>query len=142
MKLALGRELDYMVTKHYDMHPDAAVRPRLASIYFGGGTPSLARIDTLQYIVDKASKIFGITSPSEQLEITLEVNPDRMDIDLLSDFKKHVNVNRVSLGVQALNDSDLKFLGRTHNAKDAKDAIRRCNSLFDKKTGVLRSKRQ
>ncbi|GAM22463.1 hypothetical protein SAMD00019534_056380, partial [Acytostelium subglobosum LB1] len=125
MKQAMCKELTNIVSKYYPLRT-----PKLTSIYFGGGTPSLAHIDTLQTVVQTAATTFG--TPLDSLEITLEVNPDRMDIERLVEFKRHAHINRVSLGVQALNDADLAYLGRTHTAKDARAAIMACNEHFDR----------
>ncbi|EFA75993.1 hypothetical protein PPL_10571 [Heterostelium album PN500] len=139
MKQSFLTELNQIVKKYYG--ENGSDLPKLTSIYFGGGTPSLAPVDTITSIVNESLKLFNVDrqqllqqhqndNHDHSLEITLEVNPDKIDIDKLSDFKNHSLINRVSLGVQAFNDKDLKFLGRTHTANDAKQAISKCNQLF------------
>lgn len=92
---------------------------QLDSIYFGGGTPSLWPIHLLSRVVELATKVF---SPVPNLEVTLEVNPGGVSLDLMRDFAA-CGVNRVSLGVQSLDDGMLKTLTRDHTAADARRAV-------------------
>jgi oxygen-independent coproporphyrinogen-3 oxidase len=99
----------------------AARRPRfdgrrLASLYLGGGTPSLLRADTLARIVASVRDAFP---PVSDVEITLEVNPSTVERARLPDFRA-AGVNRISLGAQSFDDATLKRLGRAHRV----DAIR------------------
>jgi len=106
----------------------------LTSIYFGGGTPSLAKVGTLVRVMETIRNLYP-AADVDQCEITLEVNPDQKDLrDLLKDFKKYVGINRVSLGIQALNDSDLKYLGRTHTTAQAIESVRISQDLFERIT--------
>ncbi|HVH20242.1 MAG TPA: radical SAM family heme chaperone HemW [Myxococcota bacterium] len=89
---------------------------RLASLYLGGGTPSLLRADTLARIVESVRAAFP---PAGDVEITLEVNPSTVERARLPDFRA-AGVNRISLGAQSFDDATLKRLGRAHRA----DAIR------------------
>lgn len=88
---------------------------KVESIFFGGGTPSLIEP---QYITTIINKITSLWSCSDSLEISLEANPNTNHNNLFSDLKS-AGINRLSLGVQALNDDDLKFLGRTHSLSEA-----------------------
>lgn len=85
----------------------------LASIYFGGGTPSLFKEAYFEQILSWFSSC---------KEITIEANPDEVDEKKLSAFFK-AGINRISFGVQSLDDTSLQTLGREHNAKKAKQAI-------------------
>jgi oxygen-independent coproporphyrinogen-3 oxidase len=87
--------------------------PRLKydTVYFGGGTPSLLDVEEIE-------KILGELSIGENAEITLEVNPQTVDIKKLERLKK-IGINRLSIGIQSFNDEKLKVLGRIHNRKMA-----------------------
>ncbi len=87
----------------------------IVSIYFGGGTPLLFGPKAIETIL-------SWISPSASAEITLEANPENVTKELMQAFK-HTGINRVSLGVQSLDDSSLAILGRTHASKTAKNAI-------------------
>ena len=100
------------------------------SIYFGGGTPSILSPQTIEIILNELAKSYQIENHAE---ITLEANPNTYDENMFLNFKKS-GVNRLSLGVQALNAADLKFLGRTHSLDDALKAIATGVKTFDKFT--------
>ena len=94
------------------------------SLYLGGGTPSLLSGESVKDIVSAAKACFTL---SEDCEITLECNPGTVDVKKLRDFLC-AGVNRISLGVQSLNDTELSALGRLHNAEGAKSAIEQAHS--------------
>ena len=100
---------------------------KVQSIFFGGGTPSLMNLKTVEKLIDAVFCLWGKT---ENVEITLEANPNSDRAHLFSDLKK-AGVNRLSLGVQALNSDDLKFLGRTHTLKEAYKSIDEVLKVFD-----------
>jgi oxygen-independent coproporphyrinogen-3 oxidase len=108
---ALLRELD-----HYAA--DAKER-KLTSIFFGGGTPSLMEPATVAAVIARAGEHWPFAA---DIEITLEANPTSVEAGKFAGFRS-AGVNRVSLGVQALNDADLKFLGRHHSAAEARAAL-------------------
>lgn len=85
------------------------------TIFFGGGTPSLMPSDCLERIIKTISDNFRIVPDAE---ITMESNPATLDVEKLRAVKS-IGVNRISIGVQSLDDDKLKFLGRKHNAHDA-----------------------
>lgn len=89
------------------------------SIFFGGGTPSLMSPDTVHALINEVTKIWPT---SNDIEITLEANPTSVEAPKFKQFAS-AGVNRVSLGVQALNNEDLKRLGRKHDVKEALQAI-------------------
>ncbi|MDO1560141.1 radical SAM family heme chaperone HemW [Brevundimonas sp. 2R-24] len=91
---------------------------RLVSIHFGGGTPSLADPAFIAAVVDEAAALF---SPAHDLEIALEANPTDAESGRYADFAA-AGVNRLSLGVQSLDDGALRFLGRDHEAAEARRA--------------------
>jgi oxygen-independent coproporphyrinogen-3 oxidase len=91
----------------------------LHSVYFGGGTPSLMKVETVAAVLDFISQHWRL---SNDVEVTLEANPSSVEIDRFQGYQV-AGVNRVSLGVQALNDADLKKLGRIHSVKEAYKAL-------------------
>jgi oxygen-independent coproporphyrinogen-3 oxidase len=101
-------------------------RPKLASIFFGGGTPSLMPGAVVAAVLSEAERIFGFAS---DIEITLEANPTSVDAARFRDYRA-AGVNRVSLGVQALNDADLKALGRLHTVDEALRAVALAQATF------------
>ncbi|MEQ9815285.1 MAG: radical SAM family heme chaperone HemW [Azospirillaceae bacterium] len=92
---------------------------RLTSIFFGGGTPSLMEPRTVAAIVARAAEIWRL---DDGIEVTLEANPTSVEAGRFRDFAL-AGINRVSLGVQALDDGDLAFLGREHGAGEALAAV-------------------
>ncbi len=99
---------------------------RLTSIFFGGGTPSLMPPATAARLVERATTLW---TPADDVEITLEANPTSTEAALLRDFRA-AGVNRLSLGVQALDDGDLAMLGRGHSAREALAAVDLAGRLF------------
>jgi oxygen-independent coproporphyrinogen-3 oxidase len=103
---------------------------RLDSIFFGGGTPSLMAPGTVAAVIDRALAHWpaagGQASP---IEVTLEANPTSVEAARLRAFRD-AGVNRVSLGVQALDDASLASLGREHSAGEALAAVELAGSLF------------
>lgn len=101
-------------------------RRRLTSIFFGGGTPSLMRPSAIGALIDDAARFHDIAA---DIEITLEVNPTHLEMQRLSDFRL-AGINRVSIGVQSLDDAALRILGRGHSAAEAIRVIRTARRLF------------
>jgi oxygen-independent coproporphyrinogen-3 oxidase len=100
----------------------------VSSIFFGGGTPSLMQPSSVQAILDCIGKHWTI---APDVEITLEANPTSVEATRFRGFRA-AGVNRVSLGVQALDDASLKELGRLHTAQEALDAVAVARSIFDR----------
>ena len=98
------------------------------SLYFGGGTPSTMQPETVQAIIDQVRSLWRCVN---DIEITLEANPTSIEADKFLAFKG-AGVNRVSVGVQAFNDFDLKFLGRQHSADEARKALQIAGDVFDR----------
>jgi putative oxygen-independent coproporphyrinogen III oxidase len=115
---ALLRELD-----HYGAATGSRV---LASVFFGGGTPSLMNPATVAAVLDRAA-LHWRAAPD--CEVTLEANPTSVEAARLMDFRA-AGVNRASLGVQALDDRALKFLGRGHDAGEARAAVALAARIF------------
>ena len=100
----------------------------LTSIFFGGGTPSLMPPEIVGRVIDRAH---GHWSVGEDLEVTLEANPTSFESGRFAALRA-VGVNRVSLGVQALDDGALRFLGRGHDAQSARSAVAAARQIFDR----------
>ena len=101
---------------------------RVHSVFFGGGTPSLMKPATTAAIIDEIAKLWPMEAGAE---ITLEANPSSVEAERFRGYRA-AGVNRVSLGVQALNDPDLKALGRLHNHAEALAALDIARSTFDR----------
>jgi putative oxygen-independent coproporphyrinogen III oxidase len=106
----------------------AALTPgrRAASVFFGGGTPSLMAPETVAAVIERIGERWGW---AEAPEITLEANPTSVEAGRFAAYEK-AGVNRVSLGVQALADADLGALGRGHSAAQALAAIALARDIF------------
>jgi coproporphyrinogen III oxidase-like Fe-S oxidoreductase len=111
-----------------DLAHEASVLPgrKLQSIFFGGGTPSLMPPATVAAILDAAERAWGF---AEGIEITLEANPSSVEAARFADLAS-AGVNRVSLGLQSLDDQALKFLGRAHDVNEGQAALATAQSVF------------
>jgi putative oxygen-independent coproporphyrinogen III oxidase len=119
---AIARELGYVASLQEQP------RPVVEAIFFGGGTPSLMRGKSVASTLETIAKLWPL---DPNIEITLESNPASADATRFRDYNA-AGVNRLSLGVQALNDCALKMLGRLHNVAEAKSAIRLALSTFER----------
>ena len=100
----------------------------VSSIFFGGGTPSLMRPATVDAVLDAVARHWRL---ADDVEITLEANPTSVEAERFRGYRV-AGVNRVSLGVQALDDGVLLALGRTHSAREALDAVAIARAAFDR----------
>ncbi|XP_063816771.1 radical S-adenosyl methionine domain-containing protein 1, mitochondrial [Pseudophryne corroboree] len=105
---------------------------RVSSVFFGGGTPSLASPSTINAVLEVISKYAYLP---QDAEITLEANPTSSRKSKLQQFRD-VGVNRLSIGVQSLDDCDLALLGRTHTASDAQLTLQEACKIFQGHTSV------
>lgn len=101
---------------------------KIHSIFFGGGTPSLMPPEMAGRLLDCAEKLWGF---EDNIEITLEANPTTIETGRFEAFHA-AGINRVSIGVQSLNDADLKYLGRAHGRDQALFAIKEAAKIFDR----------
>ena len=102
----------------------------LSSIFFGGGTPSLMPPDLVDALLSKAERFWGF---DQDIEITLEANPTSFEAGRFRDLAQ-AGVNRVSLGIQSLDDDALRFLGREHSVHEALWALEQAQSRFGRVT--------
>ena len=100
----------------------------VSTIFFGGGTPSLMQPETVAAILDGIGRHWTV---APDVEVTLEANPTSVEAERFRGFRA-AGVNRVSLGVQALDDASLKDLGRLHTAEEALKAVAIARSVFDR----------
>ena len=101
---------------------------RTETIFFGGGTPSLMKPETVEVLLESIHSAWPIEGDAE---ITLEANPSSVEAERFKGYRA-AGINRVSLGVQALNDADLKSLGRLHSVSEALSALDVAQSTFDR----------
>ena len=99
----------------------------IESIYFGGGSPSLLPASFFHKTIKLVKNYFKL---SDNVEVTLEANPNDLSLENLKDLKKS-GVNRISLGVQSFEDDELKMMNRIHNANQALKAIEWTSKVFD-----------
>uniref|UniRef100_UPI0037E9396B radical S-adenosyl methionine domain-containing protein 1, mitochondrial n=1 Tax=Semicossyphus pulcher TaxID=241346 RepID=UPI0037E9396B len=104
----------------------------ITSVFFGGGTPSLAHPSTIAAVLDTVSRRVNL---SDKAEVTLEVNPTPQGMSKLEDYCR-AGVNRFSIGVQSLQDEDLKVLGRDHSSHQALKTIEEARRLCPGKVSV------
>lgn len=108
-------------------HNRQTTGPReVTSIFIGGGTPSLMDPETVSEILKAVQAAWTVPNG---IEITMEANPSSVEATRFEGYRQ-AGVNRVSMGVQALNNKDLKFLGRLHNVAEAKRAISLARAIF------------
>ncbi len=112
----------------YERATNKNFRPVVETIFFGGGTPSLMQGRSVGRILQKIAALWPMANDPE---ITLEANPASADAARFADYRA-AGVNRVSLGVQALNDADLKKLGRLHDVAEARAALKMAMGVFDR----------
>ena len=123
-------EARYLAAFKQELAAQAAMAPgrTVGSIFFGGGTPSLMQPSTVGAILDI---IAGLWPIHDSVEVTLEANPTSVEAERLRGYRA-AGVNRVSLGIQAMNDPDLRALGRLHSADEARTAIAAAASIFER----------
>jgi putative oxygen-independent coproporphyrinogen III oxidase len=111
-----------------DMRHEAALLPgrKISSIFFGGGTPSLMPPATVAALIAEAAALWGLT---DACEITLEANPNSVEVANFAALAA-AGVNRVSIGVQSFDPQALVFLGRAHDADEARRAIATAQAHF------------
>jgi len=107
------------IEKELAIREDYLTDKKIETIYFGGGTPSVLKKEELQKLLELISANYDV---STNAEITFEANPDDLSPEYLDQLISS-GINRLSIGIQSFSDSDLKFMGRRHNAQQAIDAV-------------------
>jgi oxygen-independent coproporphyrinogen III oxidase len=118
-------EMILAIIKELDIQKEYLANQTVETIYFGGGTPSLLSGDEVSVIIEAIQIRFKL---SDFPEITLEANPDDLDLQKLRAFKNTL-INRFSIGVQSFFDEDLKWMNRAHQANEAESAIKRAQDF-------------
>jgi oxygen-independent coproporphyrinogen-3 oxidase len=118
-------EMMVLIGKELDSRLQAFQNETVETIYFGGGTPSLIRPEVIKDMINKASKGLKIIA---DLEVTLEANPEDMQVEALKAWKE-AGVNRLSIGVQSFDEALLRSMNRSHSADEARQAIQRSKDL-------------
>ncbi len=93
---------------------------KVNTIYFGGGTPSMLSVKEISTIINPINDFFDV---ADDVEITLEANPDDLSNEKISDIKNYTQVNRLSIGIQSFFDDDLHYLNRVHSSEQAQKSI-------------------
>jgi oxygen-independent coproporphyrinogen-3 oxidase len=119
MVLALAKELQ--------MRKSEFENEVVETIYFGGGTPSVLKIEEIQFLIAAVYKNFSV---SENPEITLEANPDDLSKERIIELSKSP-INRLSIGVQSFFEDDLAMMNRAHNSTDAIECLIEATKYFD-----------
>ncbi|MDD5402752.1 MAG: coproporphyrinogen-III oxidase family protein, partial [Dehalococcoidales bacterium] len=123
----LGDIAKYMQAVKYEISQRIDGR-QLKSVYFGGGTPSLAPVRYIKSLMESISRYFP---KSGKTEVSLEANPCTIDNTCLKDLL-NAGINRLSIGLQSLDDGELSTLGRLHNSQQALEAVKHARSAgFD-----------
>jgi oxygen-independent coproporphyrinogen-3 oxidase len=124
-RAALLRELDYYAGHYAGAGRDGRT---VTSVFFGGGTPSLMEPATVAAVLERVATLWPV---ARDVEVTLEANPTSVEASRFQAFRA-AGVNRVSLGIQALDDQSLARLGRRHSAAEALAAIGLAARTFDR----------
>lgn len=108
------------IEKELELRKNFMPHSSIETIYFGGGTPGSVELEKLQRIIDLIGKQFEL---SEKAEITIEINPDNVSKEWISNLRK-TNFNRLSIGIQSFDDTHLKWMNRSHSSKQADYAVK------------------
>jgi len=114
-------EIEYTesILRELELYRNEVQDVGLTSIFLGGGTPSLFDPKSIEKII---SKIYQITRPADNLEVSLEVNPKTADLDKLKGLRS-IGINRISVGVQSFSERKLNFLGRINAPEDSRKIL-------------------
>ncbi len=135
-ELAHGIDGDKIINEYIEAlkcYVDLLPKRKIKSIFFGGGTPSLISPQNIAKLIDFICNKWNICT---NIEISLEANPNSNHPNMFKDLHL-AGVNRLSLGIQALNEQDLRFLGRTHNLKEAQQSLEEVVKIFNNHSADL-----
>ncbi|WP_228411503.1 radical SAM family heme chaperone HemW [Epilithonimonas vandammei] len=122
---SLKDEMLSAIKKEIQLRHNELENKTLKSLYFGGGTPSVLSVDEIKSLLDEIQKYFSF---DENIEITLESNPDDLNKNFLKELSQ-TEINRLSIGTQSFFDEDLKLMNRAHNASEAESSIKRAQDF-------------
>ena len=122
---SLKDEMLSAIKKEIQLRHNELENKTLKSLYFGGGTPSVLSVDEIKSLIDEIQKYFSF---DENIEITLESNPDDLNENFLKELSQ-TEINRLSIGTQSFYDEDLKLMNRAHNASEAESSIKRAQDF-------------
>ena len=122
---SLKDEMLSAIKKEIQLRHNELENKTLKSLYFGGGTPSVLSGDEIKSLLDEIQKYFSF---DENIEITLESNPDDLNKNFLKELSQ-TEINRLSIGTQSFFDEDLKLMNRAHNASEAESSIKRAQDF-------------
>ena len=123
MVLALAKELQLRKNElHQELELDV-----IDTIYFGGGTPSVLRVDEIRFLIDTVRQYYSVATHPE---ITLEANPDDLSEENLKAFAE-IGINRLSIGIQSFFEDDLQLMNRAHNSVEAEKCLELATRYFE-----------
>ena len=120
-------EMVLALAKEIQLRKDELGNEVVATIYFGGGTPSILTVEEIQFLIDTIYQNFDVV---ENPEVTLEANPDDLSDEQIIKLSK-TPINRLSIGIQSFFEHDLKLMNRAHNADEAKRCLETATKYFD-----------
>ena len=126
------KELIKSIIKEIELRKNYLKNLSINTVYFGGGTPSVLEKEEIKKILNQIYKVFNINNDAE---ITMECNPEDINLSKLK-FLKTIGFNRLSIGVQSFNNSDLKLLNRTHNSSQAINCILQAKKIGFKNISI------
>ena len=119
--LKLKNEMLSAIKNELSLRNNELKNKTLETLYFGGGTPSILEADEIKMLMDEVLKYFDF---SEDIEITLEANPDDLNQKFLKGIAE-IGINRLSIGIQSFHDEDLKLMNRAHRSSQAESSVKR-----------------
>lgn len=126
-----GEMVDALI-REIEIRHDYLKDKNLQSIYFGGGSPSILETADIARIIEQAAKYFSL---AEDIEITLEANPDDLTQRKVTELRRQTPVNRFSIGIQSFFEEDLRWMNRAHTSEEAETVIKRVQDAgFDNLT--------
>jgi oxygen-independent coproporphyrinogen III oxidase len=121
------KEMILAFAKEIELRKNEMQDNDVATIYFGGGTPSMLLADEISFLIEIIYLNFRVI---EKPEITIEANPDDLSEDYLNQLSK-TKINRLSIGIQSFFEADLKLMNRVHSASEAKKSLEIATQFFD-----------
>lgn len=120
-------EMVLALAKEIVMRKEEFKDETVATIYFGGGTPSILDVRDLKMLIDEVYENYKV---ADNPEITVEANPDDLTEDRIIQLSK-INVNRLSIGIQSFFEDDLKMMNRAHDSQEAQKCLEIATQYFD-----------